>query len=250
MLLELKHCYNVVGIKAEFENEGSRQVELMRLKDIASVAELPLLLKIGGCEAVTDMYEALSIGAVGIVAPMVETPFAVKKYIDAIKKFIPEDNKRDIHFGINIETITSVNNIEDILSLSDITVLDGITFGRVDFVGSMQRDRSVVNDFITMTACKKVFKKAFQYGLGRTLGGAIAQDSYDFINELAQDCALQRYETRKIVFNIGGLKTFKDGLDLAVRFELEWLKSKKRYYHRISQEDEKRIAMIEGRVNG
>ena len=47
-LKRLKNDYGCIQLKAEFENEGSRQVELMRLKDIADAVGLPIILKIGG----------------------------------------------------------------------------------------------------------------------------------------------------------------------------------------------------------
>ena len=53
LLEKLRKEHGVPAIKAEYEAEGSRQVELMRLKDVADKAELPLVLKIGGVEAVT-----------------------------------------------------------------------------------------------------------------------------------------------------------------------------------------------------
>ena len=46
ILKKLKNEYGVYQIKAEFEAEASRVEELMRLKDVISKAELPLVLKI------------------------------------------------------------------------------------------------------------------------------------------------------------------------------------------------------------
>ena len=81
----LKEEHGVFEIKAEFEAEGSRIEEMMRLKDITSALDMPIILKTGGVEAVTDMYNALSIGVKGIVAPMAETAFAVSKFTNAIE---------------------------------------------------------------------------------------------------------------------------------------------------------------------
>ena len=48
VLKKLSNEHGVFEIKAEFEAEASRMEELMRLKDVISAANLPLILKIGG----------------------------------------------------------------------------------------------------------------------------------------------------------------------------------------------------------
>jgi len=236
-LNRLKNDYGVFQIKAEYENEGSRQVELMRLKDVTSRVELPIILKIGGVEAITDIYEALSIGAQGIVAPMAETAFATSKY-----------NREDIEFAINVETITSYKNIDDILSLDKINFLSSITVGRVDFSASLGKDRSFVNSDEMFGYCKEIFEKAKMAGLRTALGGAISHDSIPFITRLIESDLINKFETRKTVYSTNALKTLDAGLTEGIKFELGWLKSKRRYYHRITNEDEKRIEMLEKRV--
>ena len=47
VLKELKNEYGVYEIKAEFEAEGSRMEEMMRLKDVTTKLDLPIILKIG-----------------------------------------------------------------------------------------------------------------------------------------------------------------------------------------------------------
>lgn len=75
-LVDLKENHHVVGVKAEFEAEGTRLEEAMRLKEVSLKAGLGLTLKIGGCEAIRDMFEGKDLGTVHMVAPMVETPYA------------------------------------------------------------------------------------------------------------------------------------------------------------------------------
>ena len=145
VLKRLKNDFGVIEIKAEYENEGSRQDELMRLKDVSGVVDLPIIIKIGGVEAITDIYNSLTLGVKGIIAPMAETKFAVSKFLNAIDTFVAEDNRDEIDFAINIETITSYKNIDEILSLANLNLLHGITIGRVDFTASMDKDRGFVD---------------------------------------------------------------------------------------------------------
>jgi len=249
VLKQLRDEYGVFEIKAEFEAEGSRIEEMMRLKDVTSKVELPIILKIGGVEAITDIYNALSIGVKGVIAPMAETAFAVSKFLNAIKTFVAEDNRSDIDFAINIETITAYNNLEDILALENIDLLHGITIGRVDFVSSMGGARNIVNSAQIYDYCHTIFNKAKRKGFQTGLGGAISTDSIKFIKNLKMEALIDKFETRKVVFNSESiLHDPEKAIRKAVEFELLWLKSKRRYYHRIKSEDEHRIEMLEKRL--
>lgn len=247
ILKKLRDEFGVFEIKAEYENEGSRQTELMRLKDVTEKVNLPIILKIGGVEAVTDIYNALAIGVKGIIAPMAETAFAVSKFLDAIKIFIPEDNRNDIEFAINIETITAYKNLKEILDLENLNLLSSITIGRVDFASSLKKDRKFVNSVEMKSYCEDIFKNAKNKNLKTALGGAVSVEGADFIKYFLDKNLIDKYETRKLVYK--NLKNNKiiEGIKLGVKFELLWLKSKRRYYHRIKDEDEKRIGMLEKR---
>ncbi len=249
VLKKLKDKYGVIEIKAEYENEGSRADELSRLKDVTSAAGLPILIKIGGVEAITDIYNSITLGARGIVAPMAETKFAVSKFLDGINHFVASDNQEAIDFCINIETITAHNNIDDILSLSNISLLSGITIGRVDFTASMGKDRSFVNSQEILQYCINIFKKCREVGLDCALGGAVSNESASFIKQLVDQDLVDKFETRKVVYDKSALDTIEDGILLGVEFELLWLQSKERYYHKIKFEDQHRIEMLRNRLN-
>lgn len=241
--------YGIVSVKAEFEAEGTRVDELLRLVDIARAAGLPMTVKVGGCEAVRDLLEAKQIGVRYVVAPMVETPYALSKYIAAKNMVFNEDEEQDTDFLFNLETITGFENLDAMVELGSKTRgVHGVVFGRVDFVGSLGEDRSSINDpkitkYVTTAAAKS--KEA---GLEFVMGGAVSSDTLHVIREVA-DIHLTRFETRKIVF--GGdattIDNIEQGLVNAVHFELLWLTNKRDYYGRITQEDAKRIDMLESR---
>jgi len=248
VLKKLKNEYGVFEIKAEYENEGSRQDELSRLKDVCGKLDIPIIIKIGGVEAVTDMYNAITLGVKGIIAPMAETKFAVHKFVSAIETFVAEDNREDIEFAINIETITAYRNIDEILSLPKISTLTGVTIGRVDFTASMDESRDFVNSDKMLIYCVEILQKCKNRGLKTGLGGAVSAKSESFIKTLVEQELLDKYETRKLVYSKDAVNTLVAGVEAGVEFEVLWLESKRRYYHRIRNEDEKRIEMLRARL--
>ena len=249
VLKSLKNDYGVFEIKAEFEAEGSRMEEMMRLKDITAYVGLPIVLKIGGVEAVTDIYNALSIGVKGIIAPMAETPFALSKYLNLICQMVPKDNAKDIEFAVNFETITTYRNIDAMLALPDVSLLAGVTIGRVDLTASMGLGRDAINTSQELyNICERMTDKIKYKGLRTGLGGGICKDALPAIKKLDESGLLDKFETRKVVFPAESWKYGDDAILKAVEFELLWLKSKRRYYSRVKAEDEKRIAMLEARL--
>ena len=77
----LKKKFGLCAIKAEFEAEGSSFRDLVRLRTLTAQKNIPLYLKISGVESLRDLKDALDLGVDGLIAPMVESPFGVFKFI-------------------------------------------------------------------------------------------------------------------------------------------------------------------------
>lgn len=249
LLTELREKFNVGGVKAEFEAEGTRLEEAMRLKEISMKAGLGMTIKIGGCEAIKDMFEASSLGVHHLVGPMVETPYALKKFIGATKLAFNEEQRADMEFLINVETITAVQNFDAMLAIPECKDLQGIVIGRVDLTGSMGMNREHVNGDEILKISKDVAAKAKAKGLKVVVGGAVSVHSLPFFREFPKG-HLDRFETRKVVFQCpGALENSEAAFLKAVEFEILWLKNKKAYYGAIHREDDARLVMMEERYN-
>lgn len=248
VLKDLKENHHVCGIKAEFEAEGTRMEEAMRLKEVITVAGLGLTMKIGGCEAIRDMYEARILGVDRVVAPMVETAYALKKYLKAVELVFPPEELEHIDISVNIETIIGCRNFDEMLQLPEIKTLNGVVMGRVDLTGSMGLGRDDINTDQVYDITSTLFDKAKAKGLECAVGGGVGKEALPFFRKLKAG-TIDRYETRKIIFQCPGALNDdpEKGILKAVGFELLWLKNKRDFYGRIFDEDKQRIVMLESR---
>lgn len=241
--------YGYISVKAEFEAEGTRVDELLRLIDISNKANLKLTVKIGGCEAKRDLMESKQFGVDYVVAPMVETDYSLSKYIIAKNTVFSDEEKQFTDFLINIETVTSFNNREAIIKLAKNNI-DGIVFGRVDFSESLGLGREGIHSEQITEKVLEIAKLCKHNNLDLVVGGAVSADSVEILKQI-NSVYLTRFETRKVVFdsNILETKEIDSGLINAVHFELLWLQNKKNYYSVIEKEDDMRIKMLNDRWN-
>ena len=246
LLKELKEEYGVVAIKAEFEAEGSRKDELIMLREIIYQADLGFIVKIGGCEAVHDLDQCKLLDATGVMAPMIETPFAMSKFKAAAKR-VYKDKMDSVEWIINAETITCLANYDDILKAGE-GFITGVTVGRSDLSGSMGIEKKDIEGEEVFKATETLITKSKTAGLVTNFGGNIGVESIPFIRRLSG--RIDRYETRKVVITPeGDAAHMKEQIQRSLRFELEYLKFKSEYYRIMSEEDNARIARMQKQLS-
>lgn len=245
----LRQDYGAVSVKAEFEAEGTRTDELLRLIELARRADLKVGLKIGGCEAVRDLIESKQFGVEYIIAPMVETCYALKKFIEAKNKVYAADQQQGTEFLFNLETLTTFDSLSEMVKVAKSeNGVQGVVFGRVDFTGSCGKSRAAIDseeitDYVVKTAeaCRNA-------ELDFVVGGAVSIDSLSELRKIKLT-RLDRFETRKVIFGANALDNvhMEEGLKQTVFFELLWLENKRDYYAGIQNEDADRIRMLRAR---
>ena len=249
ILREGREEFGVLATKAEFEAEGTRTDELLRLLEIANKAGVGMALKGGGCEAIRDMLEARQFGVGYIIAPMVETPYALSKYIAAKDKVYTAEEQEDVSFLFNLETITAFNNLAPMLEIAAAQPgCDGVVFGRVDFSGSIGTGRDGIESEEVTQAVVYAANACRASGLDFVVGGAVSIDALANLRRI-KEVQLDRFETRKVVFSGSALDSpsLPKALRQAVHFELLWLLNKREYYGLMHREDQTRIEMLESR---
>ena len=242
-LIDLKENHSICAVKAEFEAEGTRFEEALRLKDITTRAGLDLTIKIGGCEAIKDLYELRDIGVSSIVAPMIETSYAMKKFIKAVDTVFSLEEKQDLKFYINVETITGFNNFSDMSSSEEFSKLSGVVLGRSDMTASMGLEKHEVNSSVILNIAQVLSNRIIPTNKELIIGGNVSLESIPFFNEIQY---LSKFETRKIIFESKVLHqpNISEALNKALEFEIMWLKNKRDAYGIILKQDEARLEML------
>lgn len=241
--------YGFTHVRAEFEAEGTRLDELFRLTEIGYKAGLDLIIKIGGCEGITGMHTARQLGASAIIAPMIESTYALKKYAEACEKTFPKVQGHDTQFFFNIETIQAYAIHQELIATSHRLNLNGAVFGRVDFSASMGLPRHTIETPLITEKVLEVAAACKAYHQEFIVGGAISSESIPVLQQISQT-HLSRFETRKVAFSEAQIPyaTLLNGLAEAAHFELLWLKNKQNYYTALKNEDINRINLLERRI--
>jgi hypothetical protein len=224
---------------------------MLRLVEVARRANVRIGLKIGGCEAMRDLLESKQIGVDYIIAPMVESPYALSKFIEAKNKVYRKHDRDEIRFLFNVETQQTFEQLPAIMEVAQNYEggVDGVVFGRVDFTLSRRMGRDEINHDDITQAASETAAHCKKRHLEMVVGGGVALEALPALRTINKT-HLTRFETRKVIFSSQKLDqaSIAEGLTDAVEFELLWLTNKQAYYTNIQQEDDKRIEMLERRL--
>ena len=240
-LKNLKSNYNLQGIKAEYEAEGSSHNDILILRNITSVAKTKLFVKIGGVEAKNDILNCLEAQVDGIIAPMVETEFAAFKFFSFFKKKL----KKIPHLSINIETKTGVQNIKYILKVSE-GLLDNITIGRTDLSHSYFNEKITPNSFFIEKNIEKIIT-IVNKKVNITVGGSVNYQTVDiFKKNIFLRKNISKIETRKVILpTLGMLK--KNALKDSLEFEKLYILLKNENLNFRNMDDLSRLTLLSTR---
>ena len=243
---ELKNLTSlgVVGIKQSFEDEGALPQDILTMRRITEQIGLNLSIKIGGCEAKTDIQFCKSINADKIVAPMVETSFALTKFIESIIN-IPK-----LNFYINIESKTAYENLDNILSSPSSKLLSGIVIGRSDLTKSYGFGKDYVDSPQMQDIVYKALVKCKEYNITTLMGGNISSKSSKFVKKLYKEKLLKYIETRNVIIKLNNknINNIASIIKSSLIFESKWLQYKANYYNKIGKEYTDRSILILNRI--
>lgn len=240
---KLRTKYNCVGIKTSFEDEGASPTDVLKLRTLTAQNGLKLVIKVGGAEAKTDIKTATDLCCDSIVGPMIETKYALEKYAQATRGY-------EVTKGVNLETITALNNIELLLTSQALSEIDYFVIGRVDLIGSLGQSRDMIDSDANLKLVENAFTKVKKTNKTTYLGGALSRNSKNFIKHLYSNGLLDYIETRFIIMKLDDdfFDMYDDAICASHEFELKWSEFLYKKYVNITTSLSSRITMIKSRV--
>lgn len=226
-------------IKISLEDEGLTFDQATQIACLSHLNQYPLNIKIGGAESISDMRFAENISCGGCVAPMIESSYALHKFISSVYK--NQFNFKKLF--INVESKQAYKNINEILNSSDAKHLYGVVLGRTDFIQSFGYTKDQVDSDKCLKMAFEIFKLAKSKGLKTLMGGNININSFNFIEKLYKQDLLDYIETRNVKVKLSDdfLNSFSENLSNMLKFEAEWLTCKYDNLIHLSKDDKKRL---------
>ncbi len=229
-------------IKISLEDEGLTFDQATTMACLAHKNNLPINMKIGGAEAISDLRFTQQIGCTGAIAPMIESKYALHKFISSIHKNSFSFKK----LYIIIETKQAYQNIVEILNSEDAKYLDGIILGRTDFTQSFGYTKDKVDSVECKQMAIEIFKLAKKLGLSTTMGGNINSNSITLIQELYNNNLLDYIESRNVKIKLSNsiISNYTTILRDMIEFESNWLSHKHTALDKLSTADKNRLETL------
>ena len=245
-LRRLRGEFGATAVKASLEAEGILPYELLRTKEITMAAGVGLTVKVGGCEALTDARMAHGFGVNALMAPMIESRFALEKFLSMAAAVFSAEEREDTRLLINIETLDGCRRFAEILQADNIGLLNGIVLGRTDLANALKV--TDVDDPAILGLARELFQQSQAQSLRCLVGGGITRKTVPFLQSLGS--LADGFETRKVVFAdfTAGPSRLEDAIRLALRFEYDWYLLRQEIYLPLYQEDVGRMKKLERQI--
>lgn len=229
-LRSLKDQFGASCLKLSTEDAGMSFEQIRFWMHLAD-GVLPVLVKIGGPNARNDIKQLLSMNVDGLIAPMVESVYALENFLTAVGDLAAPMQMQRLVKQINIETETAVEKLDDILASPEAALLDEITVGCSDLSQSLKKDRM---DSGVQNLVRRAVAKIKARGLRVSIGGGVAPDSIDAI---LSDVQPHKFNTRMVTFTVSPGRSYRAAVAETLCFELRTLE---RDLHKgfISQDEE------------
>lgn len=216
LLKEFISKYGFCGLKGGTETEDM-DFEEIKVLYLLGKEILPVGVKIGGPEARTDIRACLEVGVDGISAPMIESEYALRNFINTLKSLLSPSQYGKLRKSINLETITGYRNLLEITDSPSFNEIQSVTAARSDLSASMNLKP---DDVEVMRITKQIVKTSKERGKRTSVGGTITNKNfYTILEEIQPD----QINSRHVAVDLKTIKekNLEDVPNAMLNFEIE-----------------------------
>lgn len=217
ILSELISEYGLLSLKAGTEWEDMNYEDIAHLHSLGG-GEFPILVKIAGPEAKTDLRHLREIGVDGLLCPMVESEYALEKFVITAKKAY-EGSDIPLKLAINIETIQGYRNLADLLKSPYFEEIDTVVIGRLDLSLSMHISDVDHPDVVQVT--QDLARRVHRAGKHVSVGGFVNPSSAGSL----KDIDIDRLSTIHTMFDLNKVTDVTTSIWKGIEFEIAYYQS-------------------------
>lgn len=211
---ELHRNHGLIMLKGGTEWENMDFEEIAFLNSLV-LNKVPVLVKVGGVEARTDIRNLKNLGVGGILGPLIESEYALEKFVSTVNEIFYSEHEKPI-LAINIETKNAFKEIDNILGNSAFNHIDMVVIGRLDLSLSMGKQN--VDDVEVSEVIQKIIDKLNQKNIHILVGGFVNPQSAALIKE---NYKVSRINTIHAVFDLSKISNISHSIIQALNFEIE-----------------------------
>ena len=176
-------------------------------------------MKIGGPDARNDISKSLEIGCAGIIAPMVESPFGVYKFVNAVEDVAGIDLVNKIILSINLESITAYQKLPDIISTDEMRKINEVVIGVSDLARSVGKP---TNDIYVLNIIEEMINKLKETSKLVRVGGLFSflVNNPEEMRRLIIQNNVDEINTSNVAFNVQKIRNMNTAYQKARDFEL------------------------------
>jgi hypothetical protein len=226
--------HGLVMFKAGSEWEDMDLDEIIYLKQLGTY-DIPVLMKVSGVESKTEMRQLLNAGVEVFLAPMVESEYALKKFVTITKEVCQEYNKKS-RTAMMIESIQTYHNLESILNSPYFDELEMVVLGRWDLANSMGTTNVDADE--VKAICKEIIDAVLAKGKSISVGGFVnPRTALSVKNELRAS----KLNTINFLLDISKCDNLSQAVELMLQAEIA-------YYENLKQLNPQRASFYQSRV--
>jgi len=221
--MEVLQAAGAVAFKAGKEAERQTDDEILRMARLFTSRD-KVWVKLGGPEDGASLKELYHQGFKRFVAPLVETSFAVRKFLEAVR-WATGGRPELLELSLNLESVSAYHYRRTILSAPETALIGKINVGKTDLGLSIGKS---ADDDEVLAMAAAIVDEARAHGKRTGVGGSINMNMIEKVLDVVQP---DEVETRHVVMEVAAMRDPVASVRTALEFEQALLAAEIEYYN-------------------